>query len=143
MVLSLFYNNPYFHDPEHEAGRYIETWAEVLNGLSSLQLVVANSFPGRTLNEWEKVLKMHLEFIDQHIPPHVKVEVDTDGDESTRQLVNDNISNLCTFDQLVAGDQFFERGMSAPIHRVFDLDLDLDDLIDSDDPDYYLYYQFY
>lgn len=143
MVLSLFYINPYFHDPEHEAGRYIETWAELLSGLSSLQLIVADSFPGRNLDEWEKVLKMHLEFIDQHIPPHVKVEVDTDGDESTRQLVNDNISNLCTFEQLVARNEFFERGMFAWIDPDFDLDLDWDDRIDSDGPDYYLYYQFY
>ncbi|RBR09330.1 uncharacterized protein FIESC28_09938 [Fusarium coffeatum] len=134
MVINLYYTNPFLHEPEHEEGRYLEAWPELLSGLCSLQLIVS-CLSWYNPDEWAEVMKMHLEFIDLHIPPQVKVEVDTDGDESTRQLVNDNISNLCTFERLAAGDEFFKRGVFARSDRDYDLDLDLDERSSEDDDD--------
>ncbi|KAH7183389.1 uncharacterized protein B0J16DRAFT_322123 [Fusarium flagelliforme] len=110
MVLFLDWDNLHFCLPRQE-DRYIETWAELLSGLSTLHLIVGPSpRPGCYPNGWPELLKKHLEFIDQHIPPHLEVVVDTDGEESTNQLVDETISNHCTFEQLAAGDGVFKRG---------------------------------
>lgn len=122
---------------------YLGTWAELLSGLFTLQLVVGYhavyTFP---LNEWHELLKPQLEFINQHIPPQMKVVVDTDGDESVDQLVDEIISNHCTFEQLAAGDDVFGRGVFANLGDATDLDTDSsedDEFIDQDDPYYSLY----
>ncbi|KAJ4138554.1 hypothetical protein NW768_002397 [Fusarium equiseti] len=136
MVLGLDWSYLFYRLPR-EYGRYIETWAELLGGLSTLHLIVGRNSRWHPPDEWHQVLKRHLEFIDQHIPPHVEVVVDTDGNESSRQLVDETISNDCTFEQLAAGDEIFERGIFAPIYPGFDLDQhspEDDEFIDDEDP---------
>ena len=142
MALALEWDYLHPHLPAQDSW-YLDTWAELVSGLSTLQLIVGYqavySFPPK---EWHELLKPHLEFINRHIPPHIKVVVDTDGDESFDQLVDEIISNHCTFEQLAAGDDVFGRGVFANLGDATDLDTDSsedDEFIDEDDPYYSLY----